>query len=44
MGQLMRSIREKLLALPDATVVASGHGPLTTIGRERRANPFLQEG
>ncbi len=41
---LLRSIRERLLTLPDATVVASGHGPLTTIGEERRTNPFLQEG
>jgi glyoxylase-like metal-dependent hydrolase (beta-lactamase superfamily II) len=44
MPQLMRSIREKLLALPDPTVVASGHGPTSTIGAERQANPFLQEG
>jgi hydroxyacylglutathione hydrolase len=44
MATLMRSIREKLLVLPDATVVASGHGPLTTIGAERRTNPFLREG
>jgi hydroxyacylglutathione hydrolase len=38
---LLRSIREKLLSLPDETVVYSGHGPATTIGRERRTNPFL---
>ena len=39
---LMSSIRQKLLALPDDTVVLSGHGPETTIGRERAGNPFLQ--
>jgi hydroxyacylglutathione hydrolase len=38
---LLDSIAEKLLSLPDATVVLSGHGPATTIGRERAANPFL---
>jgi hydroxyacylglutathione hydrolase len=40
---LMRSIREVLLALPDETTVCPGHGPLTTIGEERRDNPFLAE-
>jgi glyoxylase-like metal-dependent hydrolase (beta-lactamase superfamily II) len=39
---LMQSIREKLLPLPDETVVYPGHGPFTTIGRERASNPFLQ--
>jgi glyoxylase-like metal-dependent hydrolase (beta-lactamase superfamily II) len=38
---LMRSIEERLLSLPDETVVYPGHGPPTTIGRERRSNPFL---
>jgi glyoxylase-like metal-dependent hydrolase (beta-lactamase superfamily II) len=41
MGTLMRSIREVLLEYPDETVVLSGHGPATTIGRERASNPFL---
>ena len=41
MGQLIRSIRNKLLTLPDSTVAYPGHGSRTTIGRERRANPFL---
>jgi glyoxylase-like metal-dependent hydrolase (beta-lactamase superfamily II) len=41
MATLMRSIREVLLEYPDETVVHSGHGPATTIGRERAANPFL---
>ena len=40
--QLMRSIREKLLLLSDDTAVYSGHGPATTIGSERRWNPFLR--
>lgn len=38
---LRRSLREVLLALPDSTVVYPGHGEPTTIGRERRSNPFL---
>jgi glyoxylase-like metal-dependent hydrolase (beta-lactamase superfamily II) len=38
---LIRSIREKLLVLPDDTVVYPGHGPSTTIGRERQSNPYL---
>jgi hydroxyacylglutathione hydrolase len=40
--QLLESIRDKLLTLPDETVVYPGHGPETTIGDERRHNPFLQ--
>ncbi|MDT5271920.1 MAG: hydroxyacylglutathione hydrolase [Acidobacteriota bacterium] len=39
--QLMDSIHEKILTLGDDVVVYSGHGPDTTIGRERRTNPFL---
>ena len=39
--QLLESIRTKLLVLPDDTIVYSGHGPDTTIGTERRTNPFL---
>lgn len=39
---LLRSIREKLLPLPDETAVLSGHGPATTIGQEKQWNPFLQ--
>jgi hydroxyacylglutathione hydrolase len=39
---LMQSIREKLMVLPDETIVYPGHGPSTTIGDERRGNPFLQ--
>lgn len=40
--QILRSIREKLLVLPDEVVVYPGHGDLTTIGRERANNPFLR--
>lgn len=39
--QLLNSISEKLLSLPDDTVVYPGHGPATTIGHERNTNPFL---
>ena len=39
---LLEGIKSRLMTLPDETVVHSGHGPDTTIGRERRANPFLQ--
>ncbi len=39
--QLMRSIREQVLTLPDETVLYPGHGPETTVGHERVANPFL---
>ncbi|MFZ2357844.1 MAG: MBL fold metallo-hydrolase [Anaerolineae bacterium] len=41
---LLRSIREQLLTLPDDYRVYPGHGPATTIGRERRRNPYLQPG
>jgi hydroxyacylglutathione hydrolase len=40
--QLLRSIHDKLLPLDDAVVVIPGHGQSTTIGRERKRNPFLQ--
>jgi len=39
--QLMDSIQNKLMTLPDETIVYPGHGPSTTIGEERRSNPFL---
>lgn len=39
---ILRSIHAKLLPLPDATLVVPGHGPETTIGAERRHNPFLR--
>jgi len=37
----MRSLHERVLALPDDTNVLPGHGPMTTIGAERESNPFL---
>jgi hydroxyacylglutathione hydrolase len=40
---MLRSLREVILPLDDATVVLPGHGPATTIGRERATNPFLAE-
>lgn len=40
--QIINSIREKLLALPDEVVVYPGHGEITTIGFERANNPFLR--
>jgi len=39
--KIIRSLHDKVLELPDDTVVIPGHGPLTTIGRERHSNPFL---
>ncbi len=40
-GVLLKAIREKLLTLPDDTFVLPGHGPATTVGRERETNPFV---
>jgi glyoxylase-like metal-dependent hydrolase (beta-lactamase superfamily II) len=40
---LMRSIREQLFTLPDDTRILPGHGPETTVGRERRLNPFVRD-
>lgn len=40
--QLISGIKERLLCLPEETVVYSGHGPETTIGEENRHNPFLR--
>jgi glyoxylase-like metal-dependent hydrolase (beta-lactamase superfamily II) len=41
--QLLAGIRSKLFNLPDHTVVYPGHGPPTTIGHEKRHNPFVGE-
>jgi hydroxyacylglutathione hydrolase len=38
---LQRAIHDKLFTLPDDTIVLPGHGPQTTIGREKRTNPFV---
>jgi glyoxylase-like metal-dependent hydrolase (beta-lactamase superfamily II) len=40
--QILRSIRDKLLPLPEAALVIPGHGPTTTIGREKEFNYFLR--
>src|SRR6185503_10475476 len=40
--QIIESIQSRLLSLPDETRVIPGHGPATTIGAERRTNPFLK--
>ena len=40
---ILRSLADKCLPLPDDTVVLPGHGPQTTIGRERATNPYLKE-
>jgi glyoxylase-like metal-dependent hydrolase (beta-lactamase superfamily II) len=39
---LITGIHQKILVLPDDTVVLPGHGPQTTVGQERPSNPFLQ--
>ena len=40
---MIRSLRDKVLPLPDDLLVLPGHGPATTIGRERAANPYLRQ-
>jgi glyoxylase-like metal-dependent hydrolase (beta-lactamase superfamily II) len=42
--QILRSLHDRLLTLPDETEVIPGHGPGTTIGEERASNPYLQPG
>jgi len=42
-SQLLASITEKLLPLGDGVTIYPGHGPETTIGRERHQNPFVKE-
>jgi glyoxylase-like metal-dependent hydrolase (beta-lactamase superfamily II) len=39
--QIIHSIHNRLLTLPDETIVVPGHGPATSIGAERKTNPFL---
>ncbi|MCW6010436.1 MBL fold metallo-hydrolase [Micromonospora sp. CPCC 205371] len=43
MQEMVVSLRDKVLTLDDETVVLPGHGPATTIGRERAANPYLRQ-
>ena len=42
MPVLMRSVREKIFTLDDGVELISGHGPATTVGREKRSNPFFE--
>ena len=42
-AQLERSIRQHIYTLPDETIIHSGHGPDTTVGREKATNPFVNE-
>jgi hydroxyacylglutathione hydrolase len=42
MNDILRSLREKLMKLPDETIVFPGHGETTTIGEEREHNPYLK--
>jgi glyoxylase-like metal-dependent hydrolase (beta-lactamase superfamily II) len=39
----LRNNREKILTLPDETIICPGHGPLTTVGKEKQDNPFFAE-
>jgi hydroxyacylglutathione hydrolase len=39
----LRNNREKILTLPDETIICPGHGPLSTVGKEKRENPFFAE-
>ena len=41
--QMMQSLQERVLTLPDDVLVLPGHGPATTIGAEKASNPFLQQ-
>ena len=43
MDAMLLSLRDKILPLDDTTVVLPGHGPATTIGRERATNPYLRQ-
>ena len=43
-GAILKSIRSRILTLPDETRVICGHGPDTTVGDEKRWNPFVGQG
>ena len=43
MDKIISSLHDKLMQLPDETIVVPGHGPLTTIGEERETNPFITD-
>ena len=44
MEQLLSAVKEKVFTLPDSTVIYPGHGPETTVGEEKRSNPFFRSG
>jgi glyoxylase-like metal-dependent hydrolase (beta-lactamase superfamily II) len=41
--EALRTSRQEILSLPDETIICPGHGPLTTVGEQRRANPFFAD-
>ena len=43
MDEMLHSLKAVILPMADETVVYPGHGPTTTVGRERATNPFLLE-
>jgi hydroxyacylglutathione hydrolase len=42
--ELLRSVRSRIFTLPDETILFPGHGPATTVGEEKRTNPFFTGG
>jgi glyoxylase-like metal-dependent hydrolase (beta-lactamase superfamily II) len=40
-SKLLESIKNKILTLPEETIILPGHGPSTTVGEEKRNNPFI---
>jgi glyoxylase-like metal-dependent hydrolase (beta-lactamase superfamily II) len=41
--EALRTSRQEILSLPDETIICPGHGPLTTVGEQRQANPFFAD-